>query len=87
MSDFEHERLRAEIRQARQEANHTATWIIFLLVVIAFGGFGAFWASLAIPGLIIGAIVLGVVLVGWVLYEVGCSWQVYCAVLAPCLQP
>jgi hypothetical protein len=57
MSDYE--RLRAEVRQAREEANHNAWWIVFLLVIIAGGGFnGAALSGLIIPTLVIGAVVL-----------------------------
>jgi hypothetical protein len=65
----EPERLRAEFRQARKEANQNAWGIIFLLVVIACGVFGAVGTALyglIIPALVIGAIVcccLGLLLV------------------------
>jgi hypothetical protein len=61
------ERLQAEIRQAREEANQNAGWIGFLLIIIACGGFAAVGA--AVSGLILPALVIGAaVLALWVLY-------------------
>jgi hypothetical protein len=63
------EKLRAELRQARKEANQNAWGIIFLVVIIVCGGFGAVGTALyglIIPAVMIGAIVcvcLGLLLV------------------------
>ena len=79
------ERLRAEIRQAREEANQSAIWIIVLLGIIAAGGFGAVGAALS--GLIIPALIMGlsVLVVGagiWAvrglyrgIFDISHSWQ------------
>jgi hypothetical protein len=51
------ERLRAQVRQAHKEAS---PWrIIFLLVIIGCGGFGA--VGMALSGLIIPALVIGAI--------------------------
>jgi hypothetical protein len=64
---WELEQVRAEIRQAREEANQNAWGIAFLLVIIAGGGFSAL-SGLVMPALVLGALGLAV-LTCWGLYR------------------
>jgi hypothetical protein len=83
-SDFDDfddlESIRAEIRQAREEANQNAWGTNLLLVIIACGGFGAFGSALS--GLIIPAIVLAIV--GLIALAL---WGLYRLIYAMCLAP
>jgi hypothetical protein len=53
------ERLRVQFHQAHKKANQNTWGIIFLLVIIACGGFGA--VGMALSGLIIPAVVIGAI--------------------------